>query len=76
VIAWPPGLFGEGIFKCETAEGKTVRLFALTPIYEDEMRFKLEHGAEALLEKMEARELTELFDPQRRSVLAKRFWLV
>jgi len=40
------------------------------------MNFKLKHGADALFGKMDARKVTEVIDPDRRSVLAKRFWIV
>jgi hypothetical protein len=40
------------------------------------MNFKLENGADALLEKLAKRGVTEVIDPKRRSVLAKRFWIV
>lgn len=75
-IVTPLVLFGEAMDSCEIAPDKTVRLYALTPIYEDEMLYKLEHGYEKLFEKLEERKLTELIDPKRRSVLAKRFWVV
>jgi hypothetical protein len=75
-IVTPLMLFGEAMDSCEVSEGKTVRLYSLTPIYEDEMRYKLEHGYEKLFEKMEGRKLSELIDPKRRSVLANRFWVV
>jgi hypothetical protein len=75
-IVTPLVLFGEDMDTCQMSEEKTVRLYALTPIYEDEMRYKLEHGYEKLFEKLEERKLTELIDPKRRSVLAKRFWVV
>ena len=75
-IVTPLVLFGEAMDSCEVSEGKTVRLYSLTPIYDDEMRYKLEHGYEKLFEKMAERKLSELIDPQRRSLLAKRFWVV
>ncbi len=76
VMAGPPLRFGEAFWKCETATGKTVRLYALVPLFEDEMQFKLEHGSDALFEKLDEREVDELLDVNRRSVLAKRFWVV
>jgi hypothetical protein len=76
VIASPPMRFSDELWKCEISPGKTVRLYALLPLYEDEMNFKLEQGSSALFEKLDEREVDELFDIQRRSVLAKRFWVV
>lgn len=75
-IVTPLALFDESLESCQVSPEKTVHLYALTPIYEDEMRFKLEHGYEKLFDKFEERKQTELIDPKRRSVLAKRFWVV
>jgi Suppressor of fused protein (SUFU) len=76
VMAGVPLGFGEGFWRCELAPGKTVRLYTLLPLYEDEMQFKLEHGSEALFEKLDERHVEESVDVNRRSVLAKRFWVV
>jgi hypothetical protein len=76
VMAGPPLRFGDELWKCETAPGKTVRLYALFPLYEDEMNFKLEQGSDALFAKLDDRKVDEVFDIGRRSVLAKRFWVV
>jgi hypothetical protein len=75
VIVAPPVLFEDTLHYCDVAPDKRVWLYALVPLYDDETSFKLEHGAEAMFEKMNAKGLTELIDPERRSVLAKRFWL-
>jgi hypothetical protein len=76
VIVGAPLLRGALIESCELSPGKSVRLYPLVAIYEDEMSYKLEHGAEALFEKLDARKVSEVLDPKRRSVLAKRFWIV
>jgi hypothetical protein len=76
VIASPSVMFGEGLHECNMADDKVVRLYSLIPIYEDEMRYKLEHTSEPLFEKLGARDVGEVIDPKRRSVLSKRFWLV
>ena len=76
VMTGPPLRFSDAMWKCDVAPGKTIRLYALLPLYEDEMNFKLEHGSDALFAKLDDRAVDELLDPSRRSVLAKRFWLV
>ena len=76
VMAGPPLRFGEELWECQLAPGKTVHLYALVPLYEDEMQFKLEHGSDALFEKLDERQVDELFELQRRSVLANRLWVV
>ena len=75
-IVVPLGLVPEAMESCQLSEDKRVWLYGLLPIHEDEMRYKLEHGYEALFDKMHERKLSELIDPKRRSVLAKRFWIV
>ena len=76
VMVAPPTQFPEDFWNFEAAPGKTVRLYTLVPLYEDEVNFKLKRGADALFEKMDARKLDEVIDPERKSVLAKRFWIV
>jgi len=76
VIAAVPLSLAEGAWRCELSPGKVVRLYALVPLYEDEMQFKLEHGSEALFERLDERQVDECIDVDRRSVLAKRFWVV
>ncbi len=76
VIVGRPSLFDDALSRCETSDGKVVQLYALFPIHEDEMRFKLEQHAEALFEKLAARQVSEVVDAKRRSALSKRFWIV
>jgi hypothetical protein len=42
------------------------------PLYAEEMRFKLDHGAEALCELLDEAGVNELLDPDRPAVVAKR----
>lgn len=76
VMAGLPSMFGDRLATCEVAPEKVVRLYTLIPLYADEMDFKLQHGSDALFQKLDEREVEELVDVKRRSVLAKRFWLV
>ena len=50
------------------ADGTCINFLALYPLYESEMTYKLEKGADALFERMEAQGVTEVFDPQRAPV--------
>jgi hypothetical protein len=75
-IVTPLILLPDAMESCQLSDDKKVWLYGLVPIYDDEMRYKLEHGYEGLFAKMEERKLSELIDPKRRSVLAKRFWIV
>ncbi|MFC0213715.1 suppressor of fused domain protein [Paenibacillus chartarius] len=63
-----------GFFKLKLSETKTVHFFGLVPLYEEEMAFKLKHGADKLFEKLDRAGISELLDPQRKCVLRKRFW--
>jgi hypothetical protein len=49
-----------------------VMLMSVMPVYEEEMQFKLEHGYDALIEKLVAADIDELVDLQRVNVCAKR----
>jgi len=48
----------------------TVTFIAVYPLYEDETNLKLNEGADALTERLDAAEVTELLDPTRPSVVA------
>lgn len=74
-IVGDPVALPESIRTCEIAPGKTVNLYALFPIHEDEMSFKLEHGAAPLFRRMARRAVDEVVRPARRSALARRFRL-
>jgi hypothetical protein len=47
---------------------KTICFFSVLPIYREEMEFKLEHGGDALLERLVEAGVSELIDPNRRNV--------
>jgi hypothetical protein len=51
---------------------REVRFWTLMPLHADEMQFKLDHGAEALLEAFAEAGVTPLIDNARPSVLARR----
>lgn len=50
----------------------TVDLFTLWPVTADELEYKLDRGSDALIDKFEERELSDIVDPARRSVLARK----
>jgi hypothetical protein len=49
----------------------SIDLFALWPIHVDEMQYKLDRGADALIDAFEAANVTDLIDPGRPSAVAK-----
>ena len=55
----------------ETATG-IINFWALVPLMPAELELKLEKGTPILLEKMEKRKLSDIWDPGRHSVLARR----
>ena len=56
---------------------RTIRFWSLVPLYAEEMRYKLKHGFEPLLEQLgkvgDARDL-EVINIKRRNACAKRIW--
>lgn len=48
-----PGAFDVEGYDCELPGGKTVSFYQMLPLYDEEMDFKLTHGADALLDIME-----------------------
>jgi hypothetical protein len=63
-----PAGFGE----LDLADGERINFYAVLPLHEDEMAFKLDRGAAHLLERMDDVGVTEIFDAARPSVFAKR----
>ena len=47
--------------------GETVNFYQVIPLYRDEMEYKLEHGADALIEKMA--EVSFVVQPERPNCL-------
>jgi len=54
-------------------ETKEIRFYSIVPLYADEIAFKLREGSNKLLDKFDSAKLNDIIDPQRRSVLKKRF---
>lgn len=54
------------------ADGSELELFTLYPLHEDEMRFKLEEGLDALLDAFDAAGVPDVVDASRPSSLAGR----
>ena len=72
--AWiaPPVLTPDGFGELTMADGRVVHFYAFVPIYEDEMKLKLDRGDDALIEAMDEHGGTELLDPRRPSVAPRR----
>jgi hypothetical protein len=57
-------------FELTLSTGETVLFCGLVPLHADELAFKLEHGADALMQRLDKAGVTEVWDPGRPSVLA------
>ena len=68
----PPLLVPDGFTTMALPDGRTVRFLAVIPLYEDEMRRKLERGSDALYEGFEKHALTDVVDPKRTSTVQSR----
>jgi hypothetical protein len=55
-------------FRASLSTGEWVNFLALEPIYADELELKMKRGSDALIEKLEAAQVFELYNPIRRSV--------
>jgi Suppressor of fused protein (SUFU) len=71
-ILLPPLLVGPGFDVLEFGD-RRVRFLGVYPLYEPEMRLKLESGYEALIDRFDAAGVSELLDPDRPSVVLSRF---
>lgn len=65
-----PGLGPEDFGMVETSDGRLINIYSIVPLYRDELEYKLEHGLDALLQKMEEAEMTDVVEPGRKSVVS------
>lgn len=70
----PPLLLGDDVHRLTLADGRVVRFWSVVPLYVAEMEFKLRKGADALLERLDEAGVTDLVDPTRPNVAARRSW--
>lgn len=59
-LVLPPLLAPEEFGELQVRPEKRIRFLALVPLYEDEMQYKLDEGAQELVQRFEARGVTEL----------------
>ena len=55
---------------CVLPDGDEVNFYQIIPLHKDELKYKLEHDADALLDRFAERHVRFVIDPQRRSALA------
>ena len=68
----PTVLGREGFESFEVSDGRVVRVYGVVPLHRDEMELKLDKGLDALIDLLDRHEVTELIDPSRPSVVARR----
>jgi hypothetical protein len=67
LLVTPPLLVDPSVAVVEL-EDKRVHFYSLIPLYKEELMVKLDQGLERLEEMLQAANVTELLDPQRKSV--------
>lgn len=67
----PPTIQPDGFERLMFGE-REVRMLAVIPLYADEMQLKLDKGADALYDLLDAAEVTEALHPDRPSVVPRR----
>ena len=68
ILVGPQDAVWEGGEVCILPGGQEVNFYQVIPLYRDEMEYKLDHDADALLDKMA--DVSFVVDPSRRDVLA------
>lgn len=61
-------------FQLKTKNGNTIRFYALIPLFQEEMDFKLNNGADSLEEKFEKQNVDFIVNPNRSNVVKKKGW--
>ena len=69
VILGPPAPVLDGISPLEIADGDLIHFWSVIPLYQSEMDYKLEHGADALFAKLRAAGHWDLVDKTREPVV-------
>jgi hypothetical protein len=59
-------------FGADLSTGETVHFCALVPLHADELAFAREHGSDLMMDRLYDAGVTEIYDPARPSVLARR----
>ena len=66
--------FGKDFLRLETADERTINFYSVWPLLADETEFKLKQGYDELLDRLLSRDVTDVIDVQRQSVVARRGW--
>ena len=64
-----PGVFGTDSFFCRLPDGDEVNFYQVIPLYRDELEYKMEHDADALLDKMNG--ISFVVNPTRQNAITR-----
>jgi len=70
-ILFPSVTLGQPFMLCEHGDER-IAMLAVYPLYPEEMQLKLDHGADALLDRLEQRGITDFVEPGRPNVAKRR----
>jgi len=68
----PPSTLGESTWCLRSSTGEDVLFWAAVPLYTDELKFKMEHGVDSLLDLFDKYKVTDRIDPRRICVVPKQ----
>ncbi|WP_294391129.1 suppressor of fused domain protein [Prosthecobacter sp.] len=68
-LVFHPAMVPDGFHRLCVSDEKTINFYAIIPITTNEMDFKLQHGAAALLQRLMEHGVTELVNPLRAEVV-------
>ena len=74
VMLLPPILVDGQFISLKVDEERTIGFYAIVPLYEEEMNYKLKYGYEGLLDKFDEFGLNEIIDINRKNTCKKSFW--
>ncbi len=61
--------------RIEATDGNVINLYAVYPLYTEEMDFKLNKGSDALMDRLAAADVNEIYRPNRASVAVRKKFL-
>lgn len=67
VILASPILFQENFTRIAVRPDKMIQLYSVIPLYKEEMEFKLKYGADALFDRLDEAQVSELLDIRRKN---------
>ena len=69
----PPVRVPPAFYELQLRDGREINVYAVVPLYAEELQLKLTRGTDALLDRFDVAEVTELLDPRRENTC--QHWL-